>query len=155
MREWKTIRQCKNYNYVDFCNLLMEIDWNLYDLEMNVNNMWDMILNKINEILAVMCPMQRVYVRSQKNPWINNEIIRNINERTKFIKLFRKTGSPHFFELSKFLRNKVATLIRKAKATYIQDNLQRNRENTKKFWRFLLVLRARLKIWNLQTQKLT
>ena len=137
MREWKTIRQCKNYNYVDFCNLLMEIDWNLYDLEMNVNNMWDMILNKINEILAVMCPMKRVYVRSQKNPWINNEIIRNINERTKFIKLFRKTGSPHFFELSKFLRNKVATLIRKAKATYIQDNLQRNRENPKKFWRFL------------------
>ena len=137
VREWKTIRQCKNYNYADFCNLLMEIEWNLYDLEMNVDNMWDMILNKINEILAVMCPMKRVYVRSQKSPWINNEIIRNINERTKFIKLFRKTGSPHFFELSKFLRNKVTTLICKAKATYIQDNLQRNRENPKKFWRLL------------------
>ena len=137
IREWKTIRQYKNYNEVVFCNILMEIDWNAYAVEMNVDIMWDTLLDKINEILTVMCPFKRVYVRSQKTPWITNDIIHYINERTKFIKLFRKTGSLHFFELSKFLRNKVNTLIRKAKSKYIQDNLFRNKENPKKFWRIL------------------
>ena len=79
-------------------------------------------------IVLAMC----VYI-----PWITNDIIRIINERSKFVNLFRKTGSPHFFELSKYLRNKVTTLVRRAKAIYIQENLIRNKENPKKFWRIL------------------
>ena len=132
VREWK-----KKFNRLIFCNLLMDIDWNMYDNEKDVNIMWNMLESKMNEILSVMCPTKRVYIRSHKSPWITQEIIKYINDRTKFTKLFRKTGSPHFFELCKYLRNKVTTLVRKAKAVYIQENLHRNRENPKKFWRLL------------------
>ena len=137
VRDWKSIRQYKKFNNDIFCDLLMEIDWNVYDNENDVNRMWDMLLYKINEILSVMCPWKRVYLCSKKSPWITPTIINYINERTKIAKIFRKTGSPHMYELSKFLRNKVTTLIRNAKSKYIQENLFMNKNNPKKFWRIL------------------
>ena len=37
-------------------------------------------------------------------------------------------------ELLKYLRNKVTTLIRRAKSIYVKENLHVNRNNQKKFW---------------------
>ena len=41
------------------------------------------------------------------------------------------------FKLCKYLRDNVTTLIKNAKSQYIQNNLNVNRENPKKFWRTL------------------
>ena len=115
----------------------MQIEWPRYDRENDVNVMWDLVVDKINDILSIMCPMKHVYIRSNKSPWITPNIIYYINQRTRICKIFRKTGSPHMFELMKFLRNKVTTLIRNAKSVYIQENLHVSRNNPKKFWRIL------------------
>ena len=80
-----------------------------------------------------MCPLKRIYHRTKKSPWITPNIIFYINQRTRIANIFRKTGSPHMFELSKFLRNKVMTLIRSAKSMYVQENLSANRNNPKNF----------------------
>ena len=90
-REWKTIRQYKKFDRDIFCDLLTQIEWPLYDQEDDVNKMCDLILDKINKILSIMCPMKRVYMRSKKSPWITPNIIYYINQRTKISKIFRKT----------------------------------------------------------------
>ena len=136
-REWKTIRQYKNFDKNTFCDLIMQIDWAVYDRETDVNKMWDLIVDKINEILSVMCPMKRMYLCNKKSVWITPNIIYYINQRNRMSNIFRKTGSPLMFELLKFLRNKVTTLIRNAKSMFIQENLDVNRNNPKKFWRIL------------------
>ena len=129
VREWKTIRHYKKFNGERFGDLLNEIDWLSYDLEDDVNKMWDIIIDKIYDILSIMCPIKRVYIRSRKSPWMTPNIICYIKQRNRISKIFRKTGSPHMFELAKYLRNKVTTLIRNAKSVYIQENLHINRNN--------------------------
>ena len=104
----------------------------IYDFEPDVNRMWDLILDKINEILSVMCPMKRVYIRSNKSPWITPNIVYYINQRSRISKFFRITGSPHMFELSRFF-----FFVRNAKSVYIQENLRMNRNNPRKFWQIL------------------
>ena len=68
---------------------------------------------------------------------MNPDIIFNVNDRAKFVKILRKTGSPKIFYLCKYLRNRVNRLIRNAKSTYIKENLDTNRNNPRESWRQL------------------
>ena len=68
---------------------------------------------------------------------MNPDIIFNVNDRAKFVKILRKTGNPKIFDLCKYLRNTVNRLIRNAKSTYIKENLDTNRNNPRESWRQL------------------
>ena len=61
----------------------MQMNWPTYDNETDVNKMWGQIVDKINEILSVMCPMKRVYIRSKKTPWITPNIISYRNHHSR------------------------------------------------------------------------
>ena len=136
-REWKMIRIYKNYDRDAFVNLLNHSDWNQFELESNPDVLWDIISQKIDDILSVMCPYKRVYVRSRKTPWITPEIVYYINERKKCTRILRKTNGYGLFDICKFLRNKVNKLIRAAKSRFIQNSMDRNISNPKKFWRII------------------
>ena len=122
---------------VNFQNLLLNADWADLDMEDDVDVLWDLLLMKIVDILAVMCPYKRIHVRSRKTPWITREILYYMNERSKFDRIFCKTGSPEIFELCKYLRNKVNRMVRASKSSYIKENLNINFANPRKFWRVL------------------
>ena len=137
IKEWKTIRIFKHYNSDNFINLLLQSDWNMYETENNPDVLWDIIVDKIDNILSVMCPYKKVYVRHRKTPWITPEIIHYMNERKKYVRILKMTNGYGLFEVCKYLRNKVNKLIRSAKSVYIQNNLDINHNNPKKFWRIL------------------
>ena len=66
-REWKIIRIYINYDKDVFANLLRQSDWGDFDIEENPNVLWDIISQKIENILAVMCPYKKVCVKNRKN----------------------------------------------------------------------------------------
>ena len=47
---------------VNFQNLLLNADWADLDMEDDVDVLWDLLLMKIVDILAVMCPYKRIYI---------------------------------------------------------------------------------------------
>ena len=76
-------------------------------------------------------------LRNPKPPWINAEIIKAFNERNKYFKMFRKTRNKHIWEICKYLRNTCNSLVQKAKAQFIKNNLDRNSNDPRKFWKSL------------------
>ena len=101
----------------------------------DVDTLWELIRSRIADILEVMCPYKNVCLRDPRTPWITAEIIKAINDRKKYLRLFYKTGNQYIFEICKYLRNRCNSLIRTAKAAYIKDNLLRSAGDPKKFWR--------------------
>ena len=87
----------------------------------------------MTEILSVMCPYKTVCLRDPKTPWINADVTKAINERKKYVRMYRKTKHQFIWEICKYLRNRCKSQIRNAKALYIKNNLQRNADDPKKF----------------------
>ena len=127
----------KNFDGDVFCELLANNDWNPYYASRDVNYLWEVIFSKINEILSIMCPYKNVCLRDPKTPWINADVIKAINERKKYIRMYWKTKNQYIWEICKYLRNKCNGLIRNAKARYIKNNLARNTDDPKKFWKII------------------
>ena len=96
-----------------------------------------MIYTRIDEILEIMCPYKRVCVRDPKTPWINANIIKAINDRNRYARLYRKTKNHFIWEICKYLRNRCTALIQGAKAAYIKNILHRTTDDPRKFWKLI------------------
>ena len=81
-----------------------------------------------------MCPYNRVLTNVNRPHWIKQEFFRAIRERKRLLKLFRCTGNTNIFQLLCILRNRVNTMIDRAKAQYIKNKLYLNAKNPKKCW---------------------
>ena len=134
-KKWKTIRIQKNFDRDVFCNLLSNSDWTLYYTSRDVDYLWNVVYSRITEILEIMCPYKNVCLRDPKTPWINADVIKAINERKKYVRMYWKTKNQFIWEICKYLRNRCNSLIRNAKAKYVKDNLLRNAGDPKKFWK--------------------
>ena len=83
--------------------------------------MWLCVLTKICNILAIMCPLKTFKIPVSRPEWLMDEIITCINDRNKFVGLYKRTGSPDFLVLSKYLRTKITKLIFVQKAFFNYD----------------------------------
>ena len=66
--------------------------------------------SNMTEILEVMCPYKRVGLRDPKTPWINAEVIKAINERKKYMRLYWKTKKQFIWEICKYMHNRCNSL---------------------------------------------
>ena len=136
-KKWKIIRAQKNFDTNIFCDLLQNHDWTGYFASRDVDLLWDEIFQKITEILSIMCPYKRVCLRDPKTPWVNDALIKAINERKKYMRLYRKTKNLFIWDICKYMRNRCNSLARSAKAAYIKNSLARNTGDPKKFWKLI------------------
>ena len=134
-KKWKKIRIMRNYDENVFQELLSNIDWGPYYASFDVNYLWNVIFSKISEILSVMCPYKNVCLREPRTPWMNPDIVKSINERKKYVRMYWRTKNQYIWEICKYLRNRCNSQVRNAKAVYIKNNLARNTNDPKKFWK--------------------
>ena len=97
--------------------------------------LWHIIQSRIIGILEIMCPYKRVCLRDPKTPWVTAEVVKAINERKKYVRIYWKTGNQFIWEICKYLQNKCNSLVRNAKATYIKNSLLRTTDDARKFWK--------------------
>ena len=84
-----------------------------------------------------MCPFKKFKQRERITPWIGPDIYRAMHARDFYMKLFRITRCNKYLDESRRCRNRVNSLIYRAKADYIKTQLCRNNKNPKKFWRII------------------
>ena len=139
-RESKTVKKetvrdyCKFNNKV-FSQLLVNSEWTHFDEELNPEKQWDIILEKVLEILSIMCPFKIVHTRVNKKKWINKDIYGFIRERKCLVKDYRRAGNPDTLNRMRLLRNRINSAVDKAKSVYIRNLLGATRRDQKKFWR--------------------
>ena len=97
--------------------------------------MYAIILDRLYEILSVMCPVRKFKQRETSVYWMTKDIFKAIRNRKFYVSLFKLTSRND--HLSHIWRNTVNSMIDKAKANYIKSQLERNIRNPKKFWRII------------------
>lgn len=73
-------------------------------------------------------------IRQNNPPWICTEITEILNDRDNAFTDAYNSKLPDDLVKAKDLRTKAKKAVRNARAAYIQDNLERNGNDTRKFW---------------------
>ena len=136
-KEFKTVRDYSRYNKDEFTNLIINSDWSEYDLLLDPNLQWEILLSNVLNVLSIMCPYKRVFARKEIVPWLTPEIYKALQDKKNSIKKYRDSKSSGDLTLAKIARNKANMLIEKAKRTFIKNSLKINGKNPKKFWRII------------------
>ena len=130
-------RDYAKYNVENLRYLLGETNWDAYDASNDPNEMYVILLERLYSILSIMCPLRRFKQRVPSVNWINRDIYKAIRTRKFYVSLFKLTRRNEHLRLSHIWRNKVNSMIDKAKSTYIKSQLDRHTKNPKKFWRLI------------------
>ena len=131
------MRDYSRYNKEDFTNLIINSDWSEYDLLLDPNLQWEILLSNVLNVLSIMCPYKRVFARKEIVPWLTPEIYKALQDKKNSIKKYRDSKSSGDLTLAKIAQNKTNMLIEKAKRTFIKNSLKVNGKNPKKFWRII------------------
>ncbi len=84
-----------------------------------INNVWVTFKTIITEVMDEVAPVKEIRIKNRTDPWINNEILHQIEYRDQLLK--RLTRHKNYIELRQEYnraRNKVARDIKFAKAEY-------------------------------------
>ena len=125
---YRSFRDYKNYQVQIMINLLRTrlTENDFYNCQ-NPDTLWSFIFKSLTDILEIMCPVKRYKQRQHITSWMNADIYRAIRLRDRLVKTFRLTRTNQDLIRMRQQRNKVNSLIEKAKKDYICNSLQRSR----------------------------
>ena len=124
-------RSYKNYNQVVFQNNLLEKDRNALYNNNDVNQAWNIMLTNIMSTIDRMCPLKNYKVAKAKEPWVTNDILEMIKDKDRLLRRAKNKNTENDWILVRNARNNVNYQIRRAKANFIQDNLELHQNDSK------------------------
>ena len=128
-------RSYKNYDKAKFSERLLNQNWDSFNNENNNPELlWNTIVDNITKSIDNMCPLKTFKVRSTDKPWFTNEILEQIKDKDRALKRAKKSGKNDDWKLARRLRNDCLKEVRRAKSNFIQDELNTNWNDSKKFW---------------------
>ena len=111
------------YDHADFSlanQLLDSIPWSSILLPTDTETSWLIFRELFEKIIQKTIPSEMVYSSSNsKSPWINQTILSTIKRRNMAFLTANRSGSPSKWQLFRNLRNRVVSLIRKAKTSFL------------------------------------
>ena len=128
-------RSHRNYNKEQFVRNLRDQNWENYETLINPNDIWQLFYNNILLSINTMCPLKTYNIRKIKEIWVTNEILEMINDKDIALRRAKRTRLDNDWRIARRLRNDCVSTIRKAKADFIQNELQENISDSKKFWK--------------------
>ena len=82
------------------------------------------MLTNIMSTIDRMCPLTNYKVAKSKEPWVTNEILEMIKDKDRLLRRAKNKNTENDWILARNARNNVNYQIRRAKANFIQDNLE-------------------------------
>ena len=117
--------------------MLKDQDWSSIFTVDNVNEAWQNFKTIFTQVLDTVAPVKEVRLKQRSEPWIDSEIITLIKERDTYLYKFRTYNDTDFYKQFCCLRNKVQVAVKNAKADYISNKLEENKNSPKKVWKTL------------------
>ena len=106
----------------------------------DTNKAWKLFETTLCSIIDKIAPKKLCRIKSSSKPWITSQIIENIKERDKCLRLFHSSKDQIHFQNFSRLRNETQRIIRNAKKDYILNQIESNKDNPKKIWDSLKLL---------------
>ena len=122
-------RSYKNYNKDDFCEYLLNIDWNPV-IELNEPEaMWNATLHLVHIFLNETCPLRIYNVREFLNPWMTGDLIAAIHDKNELIRKAKQSGKSKEWIAARKARNRTNKLVNKAHQDFIMLELDHNKDD--------------------------
>ena len=103
----------------------------------DVNSAYSDLVNKITQVLNNFAPYKTLRVKNQSNKWFDGELVRQISNRDKLFKKFKKSKL-HIDELiDREAKNTVQRLPKEKKKNFFSKNLEENIGEPKELWKNL------------------
>jgi len=135
------VRNFKNVDQNNITNTFQSIDWNLDNPLSDVDQDLSEFITKSNQTIDNLFPYRKLSnkeVKLKHNPWINNQILKEIKDRDKLYCKHKKcTDLTRKDTLALQLKNqkvKVKNLLRLSKKHYFSNYFQQHSSNAKKLW---------------------
>ena len=125
-KKFKTVRDYSKYNREHFENLITTCDWQLYDVLIDPNVQWEILMSNVLSILSIMCPYKNIFARKEITPWLTPEIYRTIQEKRCLLRTYKQSRDPEDLMALNILRNSLNTMVERAKRNIIKNSIRRN-----------------------------
>ena len=129
-----------NYNKGDFEKIIqdLELDW---ELELSkfktIDEKWNFFKNKVKESVDENIPKKRVGKNHKFKPGLMNErLLAKIRKKHRAWQRYMETKEGEKYQEYCKIRNKVKSLVRKAKIDYEKIISENAKSNPKKFWEY-------------------
>ena len=112
-------------------------DWESYYQIPDPTELWNFIITAIKRHMDVMCPLKYIRIRLDSPPWINQEVIELINDRSMCYRKVKASGLPDDVRYARQARNRINRFIKSSKTSYIKETLMQYKNDPKFFLRIL------------------
>ena len=111
--------------------MLLDFEWCV-----NVNDAYDLFLNKFSELYNNHCPLKRFKIKQIPNkPWLTSGIKNAIKKKNNMYKVFLKRRNLENESRYKNYKNKLTEIIRNAKKQFFNNKFEKCKNNMKETWR--------------------
>ena len=132
-----TGRSYRNYDKNLFQTNLVNEDWDTFYNTHNPADCWELFEDRIRNRIEESCPLKNFKVKEVKELWITNELLEEIKDKDKALKVAKRSKSPQDILEAKAIRNRVGKLISNAKANFLKEQQEELKGDPKKFWRVI------------------
>ena len=131
-----TFRNRNEFNNVIFFQKISNFDWNTIKSE-NVSEFALNFMETINKIYCETFPLQTKYLTKKRlqKPWLTTEIFNLIKLKSTYFTLLRRNLIS--FSLNNSLKNKINSVLRKAKSDYYLKIFDFYKSNLRKTWKLI------------------
>ena len=121
---------------IDVIYMLVRLLW--HDTEFyamnDPNPAWTFIEETINNNISNTCPIKKIRIKDKNDPWVTNELLELIHDKTVLQRIAVTTIKPADIERARLAHNQTKTAIKSAKRDFVRDNLERNENDPKRYW---------------------
>lgn len=135
----ETISPKKAYwrgDYVKMASMLMAIDWNKEFANKGVEDTWEFIKLKYDEVVDLCIPCVGCKKKKKSN-FISKETLKLISRRNDLFQSYKRSGLTSHYDEYKICRNKVNKLIQRDKVNYTQKLIGNFRDSRKAFYGYV------------------
>ena len=128
-------RRAKDFKEEDFILASNQQDWTTYNLSNDSNEMWNILKDKIIEILDEMCPVN-VFERDKPvERWLNHDLLEKIERKDAAIKKAIRSKNQVSWDIANQLQRETRKLCNQARNDFIRDTLIKVEKNSRLFWK--------------------
>ena len=129
-------RSYKELNVETLQAMLDEHDWNDI-VNMNVDVGWEIMIDRIKNVIDLLCPVKTFKFSDNKPKRLTNDIILLMRERDRCLRKFTKSRLEQDEISMRKARNLSNLAVKNAKSEYIKEQLETYKNDPKKFWKHI------------------
>ena len=119
----------------NFSSDIAQVPWQAFDFSSDIDEKVTTFNNLFLDILNQHAPGKQITVKAKPTPFMTSELLLQINERNRLLKVAHSTRNILDWEIYKSSWRQVKSSLRKAESKYVKNEITTNKGNSNALWK--------------------